>query len=100
MSNTLIESDIFDIIAHPDLIRCHSLYPSYDLKSTYKNLCENAKNHGVAIEMNTSKGNGINKEFLDIALESGVTFSTGSDAHRPEDVGRGIEEVNKLICRK
>lgn len=97
MSHSLIESDIFDIIAHPDLIRCHSIYPKYDLAPTYKSLCETAKAHNVMIEMNTSKGLGINDEFLDIAKGVGVSFSTGSDAHRPEDVGRGIEQVSKLI---
>lgn len=97
MSDTLIESGIFDIIAHPDLIRCHSLYPSYDLSDTYRKLCDNAKKHGVMLEMNTSKGLGINSEFLQIAKNSGVRFSTGSDAHRPEDVGRKIHEVINLI---
>ena len=97
MSETLIESDIFDIIGHPDLIGCHSLYPSYDLTPTYKSLCENAKAHNVMVEMNTSKGLGLNKKLLTVAKEVGVTFSTGSDAHRPEDVGRGIKEVTQLI---
>lgn len=97
MSNTLIESDLFDIIAHPDLIRCHSLYPDYDLSATYAHLCENAKKHNVMIEMNTSKGPGLNKQFFEIAKHSGVAFSTGSDAHRPEDVGKGIAEVTNLI---
>lgn len=97
MSDTLIESGIFNIIAHPDLIRCHSLYPSYDLSDTYRKLCDNAKKHGVMLEMNTSKGLGINSEFLQIAKNSGVRFSTGSDAHRPEDVGRRIHEVINLI---
>lgn len=97
MSNTLIESEIFDIIAHPDLIRCHSLYPSYDLANTYKSLCENAKAHNVMIEMNTSKGLGVNEQLFEIARKSGVAFSTGSDAHRPEDVGRGIKHVTALI---
>lgn len=97
MSNTLVESDIFDIIAHPDLVRCHSLFPSYDLKETYMHLCENAKAHNVMIEMNTSKGLGVNQEFLDIAKKTGVKLSTGSDAHRPEDVGRRIKEVLEII---
>ncbi len=97
MSETLIESDIFDIIGHPDLIGCHSLYPNYDLTQTYKSLCEKAKAHNVMVEMNTSKGSGLNEKFLNVAKEVGVTFSTGSDAHRPEDVGRGIKEVTQLI---
>lgn len=99
MSETLVESDIFDIIAHPDLIGCHSLYPSFDLSEKYKSLCDKAKAHNVMIEMNTSKGLGLNQEFFEIAKESGVVFSTGSDAHRPEDVGRKIKEVTQLISQ-
>ena len=51
------------------------------------------KGKRVAIEMNTSKSPGVNDEFLKIAKDCGVTFSVGSDAHRPEDVGRGVKEV-------
>lgn len=97
MENTLVESNIFDIIAHPDLIRCHSLYPNYDLTDTYKALCENIRTHNMCLEMNTSKSLGVNKEFFDIAKQAGVRFSTGSDAHRVEDVGREIKKVTQLI---
>ena len=97
MSNTLIKSDIFDIIAHPDLIRCHGIYPKYDLTETYYELCENAKAHNVMIEMNTSKGLGLNSQLFDIAKQVGVKFSTGSDAHCPENVGKNIFEVTNLI---
>lgn len=100
MENTLVESGIFDIIAHPDLIRCHSLYPDYDLTEAYSSLCENIKSNNMLLEMNTSKGLGVNEEFFRIAKSAGVDFSTGSDAHRVEDVGRGIKEVTELICRR
>ncbi len=50
------------------------------------------------IEMNTAKGLGINPQFLRIAKEEGVTFSLGSDAHRPEDVGRRLKEVSALLA--
>lgn len=97
MENSLVESGIFDIIAHPDLITCHGLYPSFDLSHTYRALCENIKAHNMCLEMNTSNGLGVNKPFFDIAKAVGVDFSTGSDAHRPDDVGRGIKEVTALI---
>ena len=97
LENSLVKSDIFDIIAHPDLITCHNLYPSYDLKDEYDNLCKNVKKHNMYHEMNTSKGLGVNDEFFEIALKNGVKFSTGSDAHRVEDVGRKIEEVSDKI---
>ena len=97
MQNTLVESGVFDIIAHPDLITCHSLYPTYNLEDTYKLLCENIKANNVMLEMNTSKSLGVNEQFFNIAKEVGVNFSTGSDAHRVEDVGRGIKDVTRLI---
>lgn len=97
MTNTLISSEIFDIVAHPDLIRCHGLYPDYDLSDTYTEVCKNANAHGVMLEMNTSKGLGLNPQFLKIAKEENVKFSFGSDAHCPEDVGRGIKEVYELV---
>lgn len=99
MENSLVSSGVFDIIAHPDLIRCHSLYPHYDLSDTYLSLCENIKSRNMCLEMNTSKSLGVNSEFFQIAEKAGVNFSTGSDAHRVEDVGRGIKEVNNLIFR-
>lgn len=97
MSNSLISSNIFNIIAHPDLVRCHSIYPSYDLTNTYRELCQNAKANNVMIEINTSKGLGINDCFLNIAREEGVIFSLGSDAHSPENVGKRIREASMLL---
>lgn len=97
ISNSLIKSNIFDTIAHPDLVTCHGLLPSYDLADTYKELFKNANEHNVCIEMNTSKGLGLNEQMFEIAKECNVTFSTGSDAHRPQDVGRGIKQVTELI---
>ena len=100
LENSLAQSEIFDIIAHPDLIGCHSLYPDYDLSEAYDCLCMNLVKHNVSLEMNTSKSLGVNSRFLEIAKADGVSFSTGSDAHRPEDVGRNIKEVTELISRR
>lgn len=102
LQNSLVESDIFDIIAHPDLIMCHSIYPAFDLGAIYRNFCRNANNHNVDIEMNTARGKkaGLNKQFFDIALQEKVCLVTGSDAHCPEDVGKGIKEVYNIINRR
>ncbi len=97
LENSLVKSSIFDIIAHPDLIRCHSIFPDYDLKPTYAELCENIKENNMLLEMNTSKGLGVNKEFFDTAKDAQVRFSTGSDAHEVNAVGRKIKEVTQLI---
>lgn len=100
LENSLVESGIFDIIAHPDLIRCFEIYPNYDLAPEYEKLCKNVKNHNMLLEMNTLKGLGVNPQFLEAARREGVLFSTGSDAHCVEDVGRNIKEVTELIARR
>lgn len=99
LQESLVESGIFDICAHPDLIMCHSLYPDYDLKDAYESLCIKAKENNVALELNTSKGKslGINEAFFKAATETGVKFTAGSDAHCPQDVGKGIKEVYRRI---
>ena len=100
MENTLAQCGVFDIIAHPDLITCHGIYPDYDLTEAYDTLCKNLKDNGVMLEMNTSKSLGVNKAFLECAKKAGVKFSTGSDAHCVEDVGRNINAVTELISRR
>lgn len=102
LEKSLIQSDIFDIIAHPDLIMCHGIYPSYDLTETYDELCKAANAHHVMVEMNSSRGKklGFNKEFLEIALKNHTNLITGSDAHCVADTGKGIEEMTNLIYRK
>ncbi len=100
LENSLVKSGVFDIIAHPDLIMCHNLYPDYDLSETYEKLCRNIKSKNMLLEMNTSKGLGINKSFFDIAGNIQVNFSTGSDAHCVDDVGKNIKEVTRLISRR
>lgn len=100
MENTLAQCGVFDIIAHPDLITCHGIYPDYDLTETYENLCRNLKDNGVKLEMNTSKSLGVNKAFFQCAKKAGVEFSTGSDAHCVQDVGRNIKAVTEFIYRR
>lgn len=102
MEKSLIESNIFNAIAHPDLIMCHGLYPDYDLTKTYDELCRAAAFNKVKIEMNSARGRkqGINNSFFEAAIRNNVSFITGSDAHCVEDVGKGIEKMTKLISHR
>ena len=78
---------------------CHSLYPDFDLAEAYRSLCRKAKENSVALELNSSRGKslGINEEFFNIAVSEGVAFTVGSDAHSPQDTGKGIKEIYKRI---
>ena len=65
-----------------------------------------AAEHDVCIEVNTS---GLSKGvyqvhpdpmIMDWAVEQGVKFTVGSDAHRPSSVGQHFERVLPLLRAK
>ena len=103
MVGTAAESGLFDLIAHPDLIRIFGFFPPSDRHHLYSKLAARLKEADVAIELNT---NGRNKpigdfypdrEFLHLFREAGVNICINSDAHSPEKVGQYFEEAYKLV---
>lgn len=94
-----VESGIFDIIAHPDLIKIFCYYPKEDIKCIYKEIATTIKNYGKCLEVNTA---GLRKpvreiypaeDFLKICCKEGIPIIINSDAHFPEDVGRDFERA-------
>jgi histidinol-phosphatase (PHP family) len=99
-----VQSELFDVIAHPDSIKCFDFYPSYELSETYRNVAKIANNKRVKMEFNNgltiNYGHnelGLNREFLKILKGNRVQLVTASDAHRPEDVGRYIKQAEDVI---
>jgi len=99
-----IESGIFDVIAHPDSIKCFDFYPTYNLSSLYEEVAESAKKCQVKMEFSNGlfinyghKELGLNRELLRVLKQKGVYLVTASDAHKPEDVGRYIAEAENII---
>ena len=103
----LIKSNLFTGVAHPDSIKAFGHRPSYDLKGTYEKLaellCESdmyaEQSGGLRLNYSSRCELGMNAAMLRIFIDKGVRILTASDAHRPEDVGANIEELqNILIC--
>lgn len=97
------ESGLFDIIAHPDLIRIFAYKPSFNPEPLYRDLARAFKQHDVVFEVNT---NGRNKpigdfypdtRFLHVFREEGVPVCVNSDSHMPSRVGQYFEEAYNLI---
>lgn len=103
----LIETEIFDGVAHPDSIKCFQYYPAYDLKDTYIRIANKLnKSHmfaeqsgGLALNYGSSEL-GMNKNMLEVLKENNVKIRTASDAHRPEHAGMNIYKLQqKIECR-
>lgn len=95
---------LFDIIAHPDLVRIFGHQYSGDPEPIYRKLAGTLKRHDVAFEINT---NGMNKPlknfypdpgYLHIFAEEGVPICINSDAHMPERVAQHFNEAYRLAA--
>ncbi len=101
----LLQSGLFDHVAHPDSIKCFGHYPEYDLEPTYARVAEAAMAAKVAFEQSCGLRNnyahetlGLDRNFLAALRARGVPLLTASDAHRPEDVGKNLKEAAALLA--
>ena len=96
---------LFDIIGHCDLIKLFGHRPSVDSSAMWRPFLDEVKRQDAAIEINT---NGLNKpcsemfpapELLELAAETGVGLTFGSDSHRPSRVGEQFDQAVALAKR-
>lgn len=101
-----VASGRYHSIAHPDVIRIYGTVQSFDPadhEPEIRRFLSAAVENDVCIEVNTS---GLTKGVYQVhpdpviigwAVEQGVKFTMGSDAHRPAGVGQHFEPVTKLL---
>ena len=108
-------SGLFDIAAHPDLVKywgpthpgpTHATsrrMPEGDLRRYYEPAVEAIAEAGIAVEVSTA---GLRKPagelypsraFLEMCIDASVPVALSSDAHRPEDVGADYERALELL---
>lgn len=96
------QSGLFDIIGHADLCKKFCFYPKGDTAALFRSFLHAAKEHELAIELNTA---GLRKDcreiypslaILRLAAQEGVPITFGSDAHAPEEVGLNLAQAVEL----
>jgi len=99
----MIRSNLFDIVAHIDLVKKFGYKPAEPLAGIYTNIAKLIAGHKMCIEVNTSglykpvKEIYPSEEFLKICFVNNVPVVLGSDAHSPEEVGRDFDKALYLI---
>ncbi|HUW65929.1 MAG TPA: histidinol-phosphatase HisJ family protein [Spirochaetia bacterium] len=97
------QSGLFDIIAHPDLIKKFGFRPSEDLSDLYRETARALARGGVCVEVNTAGLACPAAEiypapvFLAMCRHYGVPVTLGSDAHAPGQVGRWFDWAGELL---
>jgi histidinol-phosphatase (PHP family) len=99
-------SGLFDILAHPDLVKHWGRerpWPEKDLRFYYDLAMEQIADSGVAVEVSTA---GLRKPvgeiypapaFLEMLVDAGVPLALSSDAHVPDQLGHGYEQAVALL---
>ena len=97
------KSGLFDIMAHPDLIKKFKYWPEKPPISLFRETAKIFAEAGVAFEVNTS---GIDRpcgeffpgtEFLSELFMANVPVTLGSDSHKKEQIGRYFDEAKALL---
>jgi histidinol-phosphatase (PHP family) len=102
-------SGLFDILAHPDLVKVWGRatpQPERDPRAFYEPAVEAIAESGIAVEISTA---GIRKpvgelypsrQFAEMCVEAGASFALSSDAHLPEQIGfeydRAVQFMDEL----
>lgn len=96
-------SGLFDVMAHPDLIKKFKVYPSADPAPLYEEAAAVFAENGLAIEVSSG---GLRKPcaelypsqaFLAACRRRGVPATVGSDAHDPGDVAFGWDSAREAL---
>jgi histidinol-phosphatase (PHP family) len=96
-------SGLFDVMAHPDLVKKFGHRPAGSLTHWYEGAAAAFQEAGCAIELSTG---GLRKpvgetypslEFLQICHRRGIPATMGSDAHAPHEVGHRFDEGRELL---
>lgn len=96
-------SGMFDVMAHPDLVKKFGHLPSISPEAHYERAAEAFADAGVAIEASSA---GLRKPcaeiypargFVEACFRHRVPVTIGSDAHAPAEVGSGFDAVRDLL---
>ena len=98
-----IETGLYDIIGHLDLIKKFGYFPEKFPAKPLRNVLKSLQKNDTAIELNTS---GLNKpckemypskEILEACYEYNIPVTLGSDAHNAEEAGQYFDKAIELL---
>ena len=97
------KSGLFDIMAHPDLIKKFRIWPETSRKQLFEETAEVLARSGVGFEINTSGKDRPcgeffpGRELLSAFFKADVPVTMGSDSHLKEQIGRHFAEAKTIL---
>lgn len=103
-----IRSKLFDFVAHLDNLKVFNYRPDESLLLPhYEKIAKALVETNTATEINAGlfyrypvKEMCPSPKFLDVLIKEGVTFTTSSDSHFPDDIGSYVYENTETLLKK
>jgi len=103
MVEQLAASRLFDIVGHLDVVKKFGFFPREDWSVLVGRTCSALARAGICVELNTAGWRAPVKEqypaetFLEKCLLYKVPITLGSDAHKPQEVGDGLDRAVAIL---
>jgi histidinol-phosphatase (PHP family) len=100
----LIESELFDIAAHVDLVERNPALRDYAAEDHFHRIAEAAENSRTLLEVNAGRILGEYGEFhpgpdfMEILDSYDLEFVLSTDSHTPEEIPERVEELEKFAA--
>lgn len=99
----MVESRLFDIVGHLDIIKKFAVYPESDQTFLYEDVAQSIQRFGMVVELNTGGFDRPCNEFnpgpqwLEILQKHGIPVTLTSDAHHPDQIARHYQGALELL---
>jgi histidinol-phosphatase (PHP family) len=103
--NEMLDQDYFDLICHFDLVKKFGRVPKKSFQPEIEAIIEKIKRKKIVVEVNTSGFAHAPAEpypampIIQMLADAGVGLTMGSDAHRPEELGRYFDQAAESLKR-
>jgi histidinol-phosphatase (PHP family) len=101
----LVDSELFDIAAHPDLFERTAEFRGLASDDHYHQVAEAFRASRTVPELNAGRALDDYGEFhpaprfVEVLLEHDVAFTVGTDSHEPEAIGPRVEAIAEQFER-
>lgn len=98
-----VDSNLFDIIGHIDIIKKFGIYPESDQTFLYEETAKRIREKNLVVELNTG---GLDRpcaefhpgqQWIEILHANDIPVTITSDAHYPEQIARHFEDGIALL---
>ena len=102
---SLAASRLFDVVGHFEIVKKFGFRPTRDFRPAVEKIARILASCGTAVEINTAgMAHPVGEmypadDIIRILFDCNVPVTLGSDAHRPEQVGRHFPEAIEKLAR-